>query len=216
MASADVLAAMHEYEMEAKPPVVAATSEGELPSQSVDGLLQLARPLCRRCKLECDPFKCQIKGKNGGIYTCNQCHTKQVLLSKMFDSGIPAEFRALSEAEQTAFYRSAKDKTTAEQLKCCLADTLVRRKVERVSASVCGTYLPLSVYAQRGFDADRIARTCTDVQEHAILGTTYRVSLTSLDKTAVEEQARTEVMTVLNKKTTPHLKVKAALEPATE
>ena len=160
--------------------------------------MELARPVCKRCRIECDPFKAQLKRKGGGLWICNGCNAKQTLMSKMF-GGMPSEFRSLSDDEQVEFFQKVKTCTHREQVRAMLIDTMVRRRVDKVTASVAGTYLPLSVCAQRGFDSSLIEQTCTDTQIHPVLGMTYRVSLVSIDRTSVEEQVREQVMQSLQK-----------------
>ena len=55
----------------------------------------------------------------------------------------------------------------------------LRHYAERKIRASNGEYLPLSVYAQRGFDVSRIAATFKNKEEHPHLGTAYRVAINS-------------------------------------
>ena len=70
---------------------------------------------------------------------------------------------------------------------------------EFLASSRSGAYLPLSVYAQRGFDPKEIEERCTDTQMHAVLGKCYRVAITALDKSSMEDTIREQVLTSMKK-----------------
>ena len=165
----------------------------------MNSMLSSARPTCIKCWNELDPLRAQLKSKCGGRFVCNSCNTKQTLLTRALGTWPTPEFKELGEAEQAEFWKRAATAKNQEQLKMTLIDTLVTRRVDRVTARVSGTYLPLSVYATQGFDTSLIVERCTDVKEHAVLGKTYRLALCSLSRDAVEEKQREQVMSMLQK-----------------
>ena len=87
------------------------------------------------------------------------------------------EFKELSAEEQMNFYRSTE--ATKESLKKALVDTLTNKRIERQESGRTGAFLPLSVYAERGFDIGPIKELSLpeDREMHPILGETFRVHL---------------------------------------
>jgi len=169
----------------------------EVAAHAPAGMLAKMRPLCGKCNVEVDPFKAQLKSKAAGRFICNVCNTKSVMFHRTLGAWPVPEFKELSEADQLSFWNEARGKKNGEQLKSLLIDTLVTKRVDKVTARVAGTYLPLTVYKTQGFDVDLISSKCTDTQEHPILGTTYRVALSSLSRESVEEKQRVQVMEML-------------------
>lgn len=166
-------------------------------SSGAEGMFRNMRPLCGKCNVEVDPFKAQLKSKAAGRFICNVCNTKSVMFHRTLGAWPVPEFKELSDADQLSFWQEARDKKNGEQLKSLLIDTLVSKRVDKVTARVAGTYLPLTVYKTQGFDVDLISAKCNDTQEHPILGTTYRVALSSLSRESVEEKQRVQVMEML-------------------
>ena len=73
------------------------------------------------------------------------------------------------------------------------AEETLQRETAAETFAEGGKYLPLSVWAQQGFDRSTIERLSLpqDIDEHPVLGVTYRVRIKSLAKTYVREQIRT-------------------------
>ena len=55
------------------------------------------------------------------------------------------------------------------------------------------------MYAQRGFDVDRIAETCTDTEEHPKLGLCYKVDIKSVITTDIERKVSDELLKTISK-----------------
>ena len=69
-----------------------------------------------------------------------------------------------------------------------------KRRVETDATDIGGTYLPLSVYGQQGFDTEAIKANYVDKREHPVLGTTYKVKLDSERRSALEQVEREFVL----------------------
>ena len=171
----------------------------EIPAVTdLSSLLLSASPLCSRCRCEVDPFRSQVRSKVAGLYVCNNCHSKCVLISRNWGANVLNQFKEMSEDEQVAFWQSIGTLQNYHQVKEQIADTLARRRCDRLIAASGGKWLPLSVWAQQGFNAADIEARCTDTMQHPVLGLCYRVSITSLDRSSVLEQARTQVLESLS------------------
>eukprot|EP00969_Alexandrium_andersonii_P186776 8252302-Alexandrium_andersonii.AAC.1 len=79
-------------------------------------------------------------------------------------------FRNMIADAQKQFWKDIAD-TPGAQLEAVVVEKLSTIRKAWEEAKVGGEYLPLSVYAQRGFDAAAIAERCTDKLEDPILGT---------------------------------------------
>ena len=170
---------------------------------SPSSMLATARPICIKCGFEVDVFRAQIVTKGGQRYKCNQCNNSHAALSKHFGKW-PDEFAELTPEEQMDFWKTAKTCQGIQRLKSLAIDTLTHRRVDRITARLSGTFLPLTVYNQQGYDTDKIVQNCrpSDIEEHPVLGTTYRVAVRSLDRSAVDERERQHVLQNLSKKAT--------------
>ena len=78
-------------------------------------------------------------------------------------------------------------------MKDWVVDTLVRKTIEKRASSSGGEYLPLSVYANRGFDIDKIIQEVTDTKEMPGLGLCYRVPVEAVSEEKVEETIREQL-----------------------
>ena len=56
-----------------------------------------------------------------------------------------------------------------------------------------GEYLHISVYGKRGFDVEAIRQKCKDIEEHEVLGKTYKVCIRSTFSKTIEQLVRKEV-----------------------
>ena len=174
-------------------PAAAPAPKQETFDMSLSLQLATAKPLCVKCGFEVDPFKCQLRTKCGGVFTCNLCHTRGSMLSKKWP-GWSAEFKLLDAEQMQTFWREAGKVSNGQQLSNALIQTLVNKRVDTVRAKLSGTWLPLSVYERQGFDIADIESKCQDKKEHPILGMTYRVQLAELGRESCEEVHRVQVL----------------------
>ena len=70
----------------------------------------------------------------------------------MFGSWPPASFKKLSPEVQTNFWREAKELAGKDHLEELFVQALTKSRIEQEISQVGGEYLPLSVYASRGFN----------------------------------------------------------------
>ena len=107
--------------------------------------------------------------------------------------GWPIEpFKELNKELQVDFWQD--EAVGQAALERALELIVIKHKIQIKRDARGGTYLPLSVYAQQGFDTDRILAYCTDTEEHAELGLTPRVQLPLKEEEEVEEQVRKEFL----------------------
>ena len=170
------------------------------PSWDLTPTLRSLRPVCQKCQTECDPYKAQIKQKGSQKFVCNLCNSRQVQISKMFGKFPQEEFSELSQDQMVEFWRKARDADKTPRLKMLFLDTLVKRRVDKATASVEGKYLPLSVYASQGFDTAQIEEKCTDTQQHPIFGLTYRVPIRAVERSATTEHEKTALLEKLDRR----------------
>ena len=57
-----------------------------------------------------------------------------------------------------------------------------------------GQYLPLSVLGTMGYDTDLIEKNCKDVEEHELLGKTYRVNIRHIEWGDVYSKTETDLL----------------------
>ena len=114
-------------------------------------------PICLKCQQPVDPCTkgTRLVGKQPPTFKCSQCCTKQVQLSQLFGSWPIPEFTTLSDHEQTKFWREGV--SGKQNLKSSVEQILLKKQVDEEHAAIEGPFLPLTVWAQQGYDTDRIA-----------------------------------------------------------
>jgi hypothetical protein len=101
-------------------------------------------------------------------------------------------FKCLNKEEQLLFYKKAKGAHTSAALQQKVEEVLERSHAEVDRTSEGGTYLPLSVLKQQGFDTALIERGCKDTRQHRLFGTVYNADLLSKSRDEVLETKRSE------------------------
>ena len=139
--------------------------------------------ICTKCKLER-----QVEGSAsaGPWFVCKRCNCKRSTLSQLFGYWPVDLFTALPEQQQIAFWRA--ETKNRFDIQNALVKEAVDHREEEQRNSVGGTYLPLEVWEQRGFDVAKIKAQCKDTEEHPILGTTYNVNLKTVTKDEIRKQ----------------------------
>ena len=92
----------------------------------------------------------------------------------------------LIKEHQTLFRQS--DAKCKAQISDALVKTVVDQREEESRTSTGGTYLPLSAWERKGFDAEKIRSECKDTEEHAFLGTVYNVGLKTVTRDDIEKK----------------------------
>ena len=150
---------------------------------------------CTKCRQEVPPHRAQLIGKSSGSWKCNSCNCRIVQLNRAFGSWPPPEFDDIGPEEKAEFYRRANQlvdgKKVVNLAKRCLEKVFIRRFIEGSG----GSYLPLSVYKQQGYDIAKIEAECKDTMKHPIFGLVYRVAIWS--KRSENESESRNVQTML-------------------
>jgi hypothetical protein len=171
-----------------------ASKAGELPSMElcVDRPRLLdphEMPTCHSCGEKCSTTEMQT------IFRCKVCNGNRVKLNRVYGSWPSDSFKCLNKEEQLLFYKKAKGAHTQAALQQKVVEVLERSHAEVDRTSEGGTYLPLSVLKQQGFDTALIERDCKDTRQHRLFGTVYNSNLVSKSRDEVLETKRSEKRT---------------------
>ena len=163
--------------------------------------LATAKPVCSKCFNEVDPFRAQIRSKMASAavakWVRNTCNSRLASLSRSFGGWPVKEHTELSEEAQLEFWKDiATPGVTIANMKSKLLERVVKQRTEKVKAMIAGSWLPLSVYAAKGYDTTMIEKNCVgdNIRDHPMLGKTYRVPISSLSRSAAEETIRRSVL----------------------
>ena len=168
-------------------------------------------PICTACGMAVDPVApgTRLMSKKQQSYRCGRCNTMSVSLHRTFGQWPLPQFRELSKTEQQDFFRSAG--SDSKSLESAVHHLLSRRLVERSHSQTTGKFLPLSVWAQKGYDPAVIERD-GQMEMHPVLGPTYQVVLKETGRSKWEELAREQVLE-LKKQAKSARGVKASGDP---
>jgi hypothetical protein len=158
--------------------------------------LPLGTPTCKKCNMMVDTVKSgtRLIRKTPPVWQCGSCSSKHVMLSRIFGTFPLPDFVALSDAEQTAFWKDTPGDVNG--LKKAITETLTNSLVERTESVTKGKYLPLPVYAKQGFDTDLIEKDC-NMKVHPVIGKTYRLDIDEVGWSKVREKCRRQVMEMM-------------------
>ena len=169
--------------------------EAAMPPVAIDIMPEIGdTPYCNKCKLPVDPLRMRLTGKAQGVWQCKTCSVRYTQLHRQWGGWPPREFDMLTSEEKDKFWLSMADSATEAQREQLVLNTLTSKVVESRASGSEGRYLPLGWYAQQGFDADRIAATCTDWEEHPILGRVYRVDINYQDKKKEVQRVKEHIL----------------------
>ena len=162
-------------------PTEAAPGEAAM-AEAAQGTLFSSWPepscYCSLCGQEVPFVKCRIHKKSEKTWRCDRCHVK---ITQMYQHKIDVKhICSLSNEEVGAFFNEIHGLSAAhvaEKARGIIAKTEAHKQVYANG----GEYLPLSAWAVKGFDTDRIRdlSAAEDIIEHDVLGTTYRVKILS-------------------------------------
>jgi hypothetical protein len=124
--------------------------------------------------------RCRIMSKNRGSWKCNGCHSKEHQLRRRFGKWPLDSFAGFAEEKRVAFMVTLDGMSSAAMATEC--ERFISSEEHQEYYQDGGEFLPLSVWAKRGFDPDRIEAKAlpSDIQEHSVLGPTYRVRIISM------------------------------------
>ena len=128
----------------------------------------------------------RIKTKSGEVYTCSKCNSKNVILHNQFGQWPIEEFRGFTEEQQQNFYANTENDKWS--LKLHLTDMMTKRLTEQKTSALVGKFLPLSVWAKKGWGPKQIEEGAQedDKEWHAQAGWTYRVKIHITDERKIE------------------------------
>jgi hypothetical protein len=135
--------------------------------------------------------------KTPAVWQCGSCSSKHVMLSRIFGTFPLPDFVALTDAEQSAFWKEAP--TDMQGLKKAITETLTSSMMERTESGTSGKYLPLEVYAKKGFDTVAIEHGC-NMKMHPVIGKTYRLDIDNVAWTKIREKCRRQVLEMIDRK----------------
>ena len=114
------------------------------------------RAWCQRCRVLVERDKARARGKQKNIFICNVCNSRGTQLNTLYGKWPPERFRAKTQDEITEFWQSIRDIRNSRDLKLFVNDRLQITKSDQAGSRDNKDCLPLSVWANRGFDADKV------------------------------------------------------------
>ena len=146
------------------------------------------------CPAETIPGKV-VRKKSHTAVQCKNCHNVTTLLYRNYDMKALA-FREMPKADLQDFFQRAKEamdssgkKLDAGKIKTLLTTKMTEVAKNEKETAVLGDYLPLSVYAKRGYDTTNIEAKAEKL-ESDLFGWVYRVPTLSVNYRHVEQEVK--------------------------
>ena len=135
---------------------------------------------CQTCGSRCQLSRMRCRGKSCASWECLNCGTKSTQLRRVFGKWPIGEFVEMEPDEQKAFFSDIGG-MSMEALKQHCERTFSKTESHGKFYEERGQFLPLSVWAARGFPVEDIEAKshASDRRFHDVLGSTYRVALMS-------------------------------------
>ena len=135
---------------------------------------------CQTCGSRCQLSRMRCRGKSCASWECLNCGTKSTQLRRVFGKWPIGEFVEMEPDEQKAFFSDIGG-MSMEALKQHCERTFSKTESHGKFYEERGQFLPLSVWATRGFPVEDIEAKshASDRRFHDVLGMTYRVALMS-------------------------------------
>ena len=140
-----------------------------------------------------DKLRIRHKGKN--VFRCPRCASKITQLSTEFDGWPTPEFSALDDESKKKFFNNIRDITSRKDVVAQFHEYMKGFEEHSEWYEEGGEFLPLTVWAARGFDTERIQQFSHpwDIREHYVLGSTYRLPIYSAGKSGKKGKRREDV-----------------------
>ncbi|CAK0841300.1 unnamed protein product, partial [Prorocentrum cordatum] len=167
-----------------------ARAEGEI----AELLASQEQPTCILRKEIYDPLAKGVRiTHNGTMITCANCRVRDQTLRRIFGGWPIAEFDELSNGGQDDFYKECG--CTAAACRDAMKHMLMQVRMKRITETRSGQYLPLSVHEKLGYNTDDIEQktAAADIEDHPVLGKTYRVAINSISEARIKEVIMQEV-----------------------
>ena len=133
---------------------------------------------CVWCKVEVEAVEANCSSSRRGEYRCKACSSSRAAL---YRAGAFPNLQHMSNDEVQQFFTKCSELNIDGKLE--LSRTFQKQHFEKEVETFAegGSYLPLSVWQSKGFDTSRIEALSepANIDEHPILGTTYRVVIKS-------------------------------------
>ena len=145
---------------------------------------------CNWCNQPVSVANVRITSKTSSKCKCNKCQSTFVKMHNANGSWPTAAFNAIPNENQIEFYRLAAAESKTGEVMKIMDKCLEKYSRKEFTWAVGGTYLPLSAWTVKGFDAERIEKTSLpeDITWNDQCGWCYRVRLFSTTTSGTEGQ----------------------------
>eukprot|EP00438_Fugacium_kawagutii_P014343 Skav202492 [mRNA] locus=scaffold32:15236:16621:+ [translate_table: standard] len=158
-------------------------------------------PVCRKCGMvtTVDRVVNKSKGEPRNHVVCKGCNASTTMLSRRLGAWPVPAFQNLSQEQQISFWKSCNEviqrqgKLDYASIRALLAMKLEERQLEVAKSKFTSEFLPVSVWVQRGFDADDVKKG--ECEQHPMLGPTYAVPLKTVSKAYIKEKIESMLLT---------------------
>ena len=149
---------------------------------------------CNWCNQPVSVANVRITSKTSSKCKCNKCQSTFVKMHNANGAWPTAAFNAIPNENQIEFYRLAATESKTGDIIKIMDQCLEKYSRKEFTWAVGGTYLPLSAWKVKGFDAERIEKTSLpeDITWNDQCGWCYRVRLFSATTTGTEGQMMTQ------------------------
>ena len=140
--------------------------------------------------------------KKQGVWRCNKCCVKITSLRRGFGQWPPPNWSDIPVATQLEFFQCSDGLSTKDLTKKADESFHVKDVLNQKFYTHGGDFLPLSVWATRGFNTQSIADHTLegDKRLHPVLGLTYRVKILALGERGEENVRTRHVLSRTNKR----------------
>ena len=160
---------------------------------------------CSTCKAQVEPAPQKRVYKKGHLqWQCRTCHNVTSLLYKRLDMKNLQPWKDVSEAQVQRFFQEAGkcmalgQRSVFGKIQGCLTDCMTQSEVHRQETNVNGEFLPLSVWASKGYNTDPIEAKA-EKRKSDLFGYVYRVNVLSINYSHIEEECRQRVVQATRK-----------------
>jgi hypothetical protein len=145
---------------------------------------------CNWCNQPVSVSNVRVTSKSSSKYKCNKCQSTFVKMHNANGSWPTAAFNAIPNENQIEFYRLAAAESKTGEVKKIMDKCLEKYSRREFTWALGGTYLPLTAWTVKGFDAERIEKTSLpeDITWNDQCGWCYRVRLFSATTSGTEGQ----------------------------
>ncbi len=150
---------------------------------------------CITCGGKAGVSKMRLRGKTSGAWECLVCGVKGTSLRRIFGKWPISEYVEMDKTEKEHFFNEISN-MDMDQLRKYVAERFERVETQGRYFEEGGLFLPLNVWATKGFCAANIESKSlpSDVRVHPVLGTTYRVALVGSGQRNYRGSASTSTM----------------------